>query len=74
MSHYSDHITDHEGCADDGSDCVEREPEPSVVDRLRAMAAGEMAAAKHGTRVEKAVARAVARAYREAAEMIEEEA
>lgn len=54
--------------------CTEREPEPSIVDRLRAMAAGEMAAAKHGTRVEKAVARAVARAYREAAEMIEEEA
>lgn len=44
-----------------------------VAARLRALALAEVTAARHGTRVQKTAARAAARAYRLAAEMVEEE-
>ena len=45
-----------------------------VADRLRALALAEVTAARHGSRVQKAAARAAASAYRLAAEIVEEEA
>lgn len=48
--------------------------EPPVEDRLRALATAELEAAKGGTRIQKTAAKAAARAYWLAADMIEEEA
>ena len=49
------------------------EREPSVESRLRSLATAELEAAKGGTRIQKTAAKAAARAYRLAADMIEEE-
>ena len=46
----------------------------TVADRLRTLADADLEAAKDGTRIQRAAAKAAARAYRLAADMIEEEA